>query len=263
MSYAILLGLIQGLTEFLPVSSTAHLVLVHEWTGFSTGDDPAFDIVLQLATAIAALIYFRKDVAAIVRSALGRSEETTYGRRLAAAIVVGTVPAVVAGFLFEDVIEGVFRNSAYIAAALVAGSALMYAAERAHARRREAKPVTAAGGAYIGLFQALALIPGISRSGATISGALFFGLAREEAVRFSFLLSIPVMFGATAKKLIGLDPATLQSFALPLAAGFAVSFAVGLASIHFLTTYLRTRTFSVFIWYRIALAAVLAASLLV
>lgn len=257
MFSAIILGLIQGLTEFLPVSSTAHMVLFHELTGFTTGDDPAFDIFLQLATALAAAIYFHKDILRIVSSLFSKSVEPAAGKHLALAIVIGTLPAALAGFFFENAIESAFRNSVSIAFALIAGSVLMFAAERVARRIGEKKPLSVGKGLAVGAFQALALIPGISRSGATISGGLFSGFERSVAIRFSFLLSIPIMFGASAKKLLGLDAAMLSSFGTPLLVGFAISFAVGLASIHFLTSYLRTRTFSVFIWYRVALAVVL------
>lgn len=256
--YSIVLGIVQGLTEFLPVSSTAHMVLVHEATGFTTGSDPAFDIALQLATAIAVLVYFRRDIAAIARSVFAPAPGQDSGRTYALAIVLGTIPAALAGFLLEDWIEGSFRDSSSVAYALIAGSILMLAAE--HAWKKRAVPkgdVTLGKGVAVGLFEALALIPGVSRSGSTISGGLLLGLERSAAVRFSFLLSIPILFGASLKKLIDIDGSALMAFAGPLSAGFIVSFLVGLASIHVLTMYLKTRTFAVFIWYRLALATVI------
>lgn len=257
MSYgeALILGLVQGLTEFIPVSSSGHLVILHEWLGPSVGD-LAFDAVLQLATALAVLIYFRRDIIRLIQSGvrliLGK-EIASLDRNLVFALVLGTIPAVVLGVLLEDAMATTFRSVSLVATALLVGSVVMFIADYFQKGDRE---ITARSGFGIGLFQALALIPGISRSGATISGGLFAGLSRENATRFSFLLSFPIIAGSGAKKLFELS-STGNLFSLALALAFVASFVSGFFAIHYLLRYLRNHSLSVFIWYRVLLAVFL------
>ncbi|MFQ5540994.1 MAG: undecaprenyl-diphosphate phosphatase [Candidatus Paceibacteria bacterium] len=251
-----LLGLIQGLTEFLPVSSTGHLVVARELLALSPEHALAVDAVLHLATALAVLVYFRTDVARLARSlaALARGREAARtDRTLIAALALGTAPAVALGLLFESQIEGVFRSPAFVAYALIAGSALFFVAERL---AKQAEALTAKKGLAIGFFQALALIPGVSRSGATISGGLLLGLAREDATRLAFLLSFPVILGAGTLKFVELGSAgVLAASGGALFAAAAAAFFSGLAAIHFLLSFLKRHTLDVFIVYRVALAA--------
>lgn len=253
-----LLGIVQGLTEFLPVSSTGHLILVRDFFTLSTEHGLAIDAVLHLATALAVLVYFRRDILRLIVSffALIRGRETAREDRiLMYALIVGTIPAVVFGFLLESLIDGVFRNPILVAYALIAGSALFFIAERV---ARQTEQLSLSKGFIVGFFQALALIPGMSRSGSTIAGGLLLGLSREAAARFAFLLSFPVILGAGTLKFLELDSVgVLASSGGALFAGALAAFVSGLLAIHFLITYLRTHTLDVFIVYRLALAAVI------
>lgn len=255
----IILGAVQGATEFLPVSSTGHLILLRDLLGINTAGGLAFDAVLQLGTAFAVLAYFRRDIwrllIATVKIIFGRgSSVPKTDRSLILALIVGTIPAVLLGLVLEQTMETVFRNALLVAVALIAGSILFVAAERFSRRRSDAPTVRQ--GFWIGLFQALALVPGVSRSGATISGGLFFGLTRDAAARFAFLLSVPVVLGSGLKKLLDIAAAPSPDAAiLPLAVGFCVAFATGFACIRFLLGYLKRHTLYAFVWYRLALAA--------
>lgn len=238
---AIILGLVQGLTEFIPVSSSGHLILVREVFGFSTENGLAYDAVLQLATVLAVFIYFLRELPQIIKN-----------RRLMTAIVVGTVPAVVFGFLLEEKMETVFRSAHLVAWMLIVGSLLMYLSEKSLRHEVELTPQK---GFLIGLFQALALVPGISRSGASITGGRFVGLSREAAARFSFLLSIPILLGSGVKKLLDLSASgDLSSQGVPLLLGAVAAFVSGLWAISFLISYLKSHPLTPFIWYRVALA---------
>ncbi len=256
MIQAIILGAIQGITEFLPISSSGHLVLIREVLGFKTVGSLSFDAVLQLATTLAVIVYFWKDLITIVRV------RDVKNKILIWAIVVGTIPAVILGFIFEQKIDSVFRNAHTVAWALIAGSVLFFIAEKYSAtsknietgllgRQRELSVLR---GFWVGCFQVLALIPGMSRSGSTISGGLLTGMKREEVVRFSFLLSVPILLGSGLKKLF--DLGSTGSIDASLIVGSLAAFVVGLASIHFLIKYLRKHTLNVFIVYRVLLAVV-------
>ena len=253
MLQAIVFGAIQGLTEFLPVSSSGHLLIAHELFDFNTGNDLFFDVMLHLATALAVIIYFRKDIWEVVKQFFVPSDGGA-GRKWGIAIILGTIPAGICGLLFQDQIETIFRNVKLVAIALIAGSILMYTADLFWRKRQNFEHINFGKGLIIGCFQALALIPGISRSGSTISGSLFSKLNREEAIRFSFLLSTPIIFGSALKELLDIHSSFTQVFNTSLTAGFVASFVFGLVAIHFMMKYLRTHTFSVFIWYRIILA---------
>jgi undecaprenyl-diphosphatase len=259
----ILLGAVQGITEFLPISSSGHLILMRDILGINTSGGLAFDAVLQLATALAVIVYFRRDIwrliVATVRIVIGRGATVPKSdKTLILALIVGTVPAVILGLLLEHAMDTLFRSALLVAVALIAGSILFIAAERFSRKRAEAATVRQ--GFWIGLFQSLALVPGVSRSGATISGGLLLGLTRETAARFGFLLSVPVVLGSGLKKLhdIASSPTT-DVAVLPLILGFVTAFAIGLVFISFLLRYLKDHTLYAFVWYRLALAAVVIA----
>ena len=246
------LGLVQGLTEFLPVSSTAHLILVSDALKL----DPekfglSFDVALHLGTVLAVLLYFATTWIALARDVLR-------GRwRLPIAIVAGTIPAAVAGVLFETAVSTTLRSVLYIVAGLLVGSAIFVVAERMSARRRRMDRVTLADALIIGAAQAVALLPGISRSGITISAGLLRGLERGDATRFAFLLATPVILGAGVKTL--LDARKLSGLTAELdvvVIGFVVSFVSGLAAVAFMVRYLRTHSLSAFVVYRVLLALV-------
>ncbi|MBI4138902.1 undecaprenyl-diphosphatase UppP [Candidatus Uhrbacteria bacterium] len=254
-----ILGIVQGATEFLPVSSSGHLILARDWLGLNTATGLTYDAILQLATVLAVILYFRTDVLQLARDLLlsvsGRASEVPRERRnLLLALVAGTIPAVAVGILLEDVMETTFRSVTLVAVTLVLGGVLMVVAEQrltAHG-----SPLTVPKGWWIGWFQTLALVPGVSRSGATISGGLLLGLTREAATRFSFLLSIPVIAGSGLKKLtdVLLAPAVPFDWT-SIGIGFLTAFLVGLGAIHFLLRYLKRHTLYAFVWYRFALAA--------
>lgn len=251
----IILGAVQGLTEFLPVSSTGHLILARELLGMDQTGGLAFDALLHLATALAVIIYFRNDWRLLLTSAwtwLQRKPIDAKERTLLIALMVGTVPAVVLGLVLSDPIETMFRSPQLLAGVIIVGSILMTVAEWAGSSRKE---LTAMSGFLIGWFQALALFPGMSRSGATISGGLLLGLTREEAARFAFLLSLPVILGAGTFK--ALDLFKGEGGAIehgPIIAGAIVAFGVGMAAIHFLMRFLKTHSLMPFVAYRLLLA---------
>lgn len=251
----IILGFVEGLTEFIPVSSSGHLIIAHHFLGTNT-NDLAVDAILQLATILAVGVYFRKDLWNVFLNFLkliSRKEIDSGEKTLPTALIVGTIPAVILGLLLEKYIGTVFRSTHLVALALIGGSILMYIAEKTY---RESQSLSISSGFKIGLYQCLALIPGVSRSGATISGGLLEGLSREQAVRFSFLLSFPIILGSGLKKLLDLV-LTGGALTLPLGVSFLVSFVVGLFCIHYLLKYLRNHSLQIFIWYRVILAIIL------
>lgn len=253
LAAAALLGLVQGLTEFLPVSSTAHLALSQRVLGL----DPerfglSFDVALHLGTALAILVYF-------ARTWLELLVDVLAGRwRLALLLLVGTIPAVIVGTLIEGAVEDTLRSPGVIAATLVLGSIVFVAAEAVGRQRFTIPDVRARDALLIGLAQASALLPGVSRSGITISGGLLVGLRRTDAARFSFLLATPVILGAGAKRLLDLEGTSVLLARPDVAAtGFAVAFVSGFAAIAFLMRFLRTRSLVWFVPYRLALAGVI------
>ncbi len=257
----IILGAVQGLTEFLPVSSSGHLIIVREIFGFDTTLGLSFDILLHFATSLAVLIYFRNDFIRLFKTALAffrphtRKHIEQKDKYLLYALVLGTIPAVVVGLLFENYIEATFRSVELISTTLIIGAVIFYFAEK---YARKTKALTPKKGFVIGLFQALALIPGMSRSGMTISGGLFLGLTREEAARFGFLLAFPVIFGIGIKKILEFtQDGTLFILGIPALVGALTAFAVGLLVIHYLLKYLKNHTLMVFIVYRVVLAMAL------
>ena len=255
---AILLGVVQGLTEFLPISSSGHLVLAHSLFDAVSANDLAFDAVLHLATALAVIVYFRKDIWLLINTVLRKLERLPVNERdmnLVTALLIGTVPAVIFGLLLESYMETIFRSPLLVAGVLVAGSFLLMVAEWFYLNRPREESINLSKGFKIGLFQSLALVPGVSRSGASIAGGMLLGLSRVEATRFAFLLAVPVILGAGSKKFLELMNAS-ESVALgAVAAGAVTAFVVGLMAIHFMLRFLRTHTLWPFIWYRIILAA--------
>lgn len=258
---SLILGAVQGVTEFLPVSSSGHLILMRELLGINTSGGLAFDAVLQLATIVAAFVYFRSDVRRLIQTAwhiVARHADKIdpAERVLLTAIIVGTIPAAIAGLLLEHTMETAFRSAQLVAVTLIAGSAIFIYAER-RAKLSHVAP-NVRDGWIIGLFQALALVPGVSRSGASISGGLLRGLTRESAARFSFLLSLPIITLSGLKKLYDLyRVAGVHADWQAIIIASIVAFCVGLASIHFLLGYLKRRTLMVFVWYRCTVGVII------
>jgi len=255
---AALLGVVQGATEFLPVSSSAHLILARAFFGFDADRfGLAFDVACHVGTLVAVLIYFRRElvdmIAAIPRLAdPGRDPNA----RLIWLLVVATLPAVVAGLLFKHQIEDSLRTPLVAAIMLVLGSAVFVVAERRGAKTRSDRTLTMTEAVWIGCAQAVALVPGVSRSGITIAVALLMGLRRPDAARFIFLLAIPAILGAAASEGPHLLKAGMDSEAATLfAIGIISSAIVGYIAVKFLIRYLTTHSLDVFAWYRIALAA--------
>lgn len=255
---SIILGFIQGMTEFLPISSSGHLIIIREFLNIGTDLDLAFDAVLQLATSLAVLVYFRREFIKLFFAFLkliSRKVIDAEEKILLFAIVLGTIPAVVFGLLLEDYMGTTFRSAELVAGMLLLGSLLFFVAEKFAVQKQE---LTVRKGIWIGFFQVLALLPGMSRSGATISGGLLFGLTREKAARFSFLLSFPIIFGSGMKKLLELGGSgALNEIGASLFCGAVTAFVVGLVVIHYLLKYLRNHTLNVFIIYRVVLAIVI------
>lgn len=255
-----ILGTVQGLTEFLPVSSSGHLILARELLHINTESGLAFDAVLQLGTILAVFVYFRTDIIRLIRTAirLCSGQKNTVAdtdRTLLLGILLGTTPAILLGILLEKAMDSVFRSALLVACTLVAGSALMIYAER-KAVQHTTNP-TLKHSWWIGIFQTLALVPGISRSGATISGGLILGLTREAATRFSFLLSLPIITGSGLVKLLKIIKHPPTDFTLTtLLIGFLLSFVVGYIAIRWLIEYLKRHSLMAFVWYRLALATI-------
>jgi undecaprenyl-diphosphatase len=257
---AIVLGLVQGLTEFLPISSTAHLRIVPELLGWS---DPgaAYSAVIQLGTVAAVLIYFRKDILVLGRAffqgLLRRQPFATTESRLAWFVLVGTLPIGICGLAFKKAIETSLRSLYVISGSLIVLALVLFIVERRASHQRTLADMRWQDGLIVGLWQALALIPGSSRSGTTLTGALSLGLRREDAARYSFLLSIPATTLAGVFELKHLLEATERPSALALWVGTLVAFGSGWAAIAWLLAYLRKRSTLVFIVYRVALGVLL------
>ncbi|QIG43650.1 undecaprenyl-diphosphate phosphatase [Nocardioides anomalus] len=264
---AVLLGTVEGLTEFLPVSSTAHLKLTESLLGLPVGDDAvvAYTALIQTGAIAAVLVYFVRDLATLtvagLRGLVHAPTRSTEEFRLAWWIVLATIPLAAVGILAKPLIEGPLASLWVVAASLVLGSLYMAAADRRAARAPRRDDVGVRDALLIGSSQILALLlPGFSRSGASISTGLLLGLDRVRATRLSFLFSVPALTGAG---LYELKDAAGAGAAGPLLLGIAVAFAVSLASIAWLLRFVARHSFSAFIGYRLALAVVVVVALAV
>jgi undecaprenyl-diphosphatase len=264
---AAFLGIVQGLTEFLPVSSSAHLILARAFFNY----DPdqfglPFDVAVHVGTVLAVILYFHREVGRLMaalplafsfgsnRRAAGVSEEDD--GRFVRLLIIGTIPAVVVGGLFGDVIEERLRVPEVAALALAAGAFAFFYVERYGAKMRDDRSLTSLEAFWIGSAQALSLVPGVSRSGATLTIAMLLGLRRVDATRFVFLLGVPAILGAAVREV----PVLLRGGAGPDAAGLMLigvvsSAGVGYLAIRFFIQYVGHHSLSVFAWYRLALAA--------
>ncbi|MCB9805947.1 undecaprenyl-diphosphatase UppP [Candidatus Nomurabacteria bacterium] len=259
--HSVILGVVQGLTEFLPVSSSGHLIIFRDIFGLQVDYGLAFDAVLQLATTLAVFIYFRKDILKYIKNFflwVFQKDVSASDKNLIKALIWGTVPAIILGLMLEDLMDSVFRNSNLVALSLIIGSLIMLFAEKKKPNNLKIADVNAVKGFIIGLFQALALVPGMSRSGMTISGGLFSGFSREEATRFSFLLAFPILVGSGLKKLLDLFQYNLiDTIGIDLLFGSVAAFIVGLLAIHFLIKFLKNHSLKVFVWYRVIVAVLI------
>lgn len=260
---AIVLGITQGATEFAPVSSSGHLILLPWLFDWPIVNHPAlnkaFDVALHLGTLVGALVYFRRDVARYLAAWIRSIRErriSTVDERLAWALVIGTIPGVIAGATLENVVEAELGQPVIIAAMLAIFGVALYVVDRAVGERRGLEGLSVGGGLVLGIAQALALQPGVSRSGVTITVGRAMGLTREAAARFSFLLSLPIIAGAGALKGIDLARTGMpQGMTAPFAWGMVSSAVSGFLVIAFLLSYLRRHAFAGFMWYRLAGAA--------
>ena len=264
MLTAALLGVIQGLTEFLPVSSSAHLILARFFFGWEAPEfGLAFDVALHVGTLAAILGYFWPDLLSMLKALpTVLSAGAGVPGRLIRLIAIGTVPAIIAGLLFNDYVETQLRTPLVAAIALAAGAVLMLVAERATSARRDEADLTVVDAALIGLAQACALVPGVSRSGSTIAMGMLLGVRRESAARFTFLLAVPAILAAAGKESIELRHMHPDGHLLTLfAVGAGVSALVGYLTIKYFLRYLTRHRLDVFAYYRLALAAVTLARL--
>jgi undecaprenyl-diphosphatase len=257
---AVVLGLVQGLTEFLPISSSAHLRIVGE--AFGWGDPgAAFTAITQIGTELAVLIYFRKDIGRIisawVRALLGRIPRNDPDARMGWLIIVGSIPIVVLGLLLQDRIETTFRDLRIVAIALVVFSLILYWADRVGGTQRELPDLTVRHGLVFGFAQAMALIPGVSRSGGTITAGRFLGYSRPAAARYSFLLAVPAVLGSGFFQTYeSLDGGVAWG---PTILATVIAFAVGFAVIAWLLRYLAHGSFTPFVVYRVLLGLLVLA----
>lgn len=252
---ALILGIVQGLTEFIPVSSSGHLILAQEAFG-AEGSTLTFDVALHVGTLVALLLYFRKDLAVLVSNLFAKNKQG----RLARLLVLATIPAAVAGLLFSGFIDDNLRTPWVVAFTLAFVGILMLIADSL-AEDRKSSEVTTKQGIGIGFAQATALIPGVSRSGATITAGVFFGLGRVQATRFSFLLAVPIIAGSALG--IFLKEGDTISFDGALFVGVLASFISGFIAIKFMLGVIGKVGLKPFAYYRIGLAALTVVFLLV
>jgi undecaprenyl-diphosphatase len=262
---AIVLGIVQGLTEFLPISSSAHQAIVGQFFG---GHDPgaAFTAITQLGTEAAVIVYFRHDIWLIIKNwflaLFGRIPRNDPEARMGWLVILGSIPIIVLGVLFQQQIEHVFRNLWLIAATMAGFAVVIAIADRVARNRRTLEQLTWSHGIIYGLAQSLALIPGVSRSGATISAGLFLGYRRESAAKYSFLLAIPAVVGSGLYELAGVSADPVPPQWGPIAIATLLSFVIGYAVIAWLLRYISTHTFLPFVIYRIAVAILVVILLL-
>ncbi len=268
---SVILGVVEGLTEFLPVSSTGHLTITEKLLGLQV-DAPevtAYTAIIQLGAIAATLVFFFRDIVRLAvawgRGLAGGEARSHHDYSLAWAVIVGSIPVAVVGFALKKVIEGPLRSLWVVAAALILWSGVMWLAETRHAKivreqgERGEGSITVRDGLVIGLVQCLSLVPGVSRSGATISAGLFRGLDRVTATRLSFFLAIPALTAAGLYEAATTDLSNLGKGQMGL--GIVVAFGVAYASIAWLLRFVASNTLKPFVWYRVALGIVLVVTL--
>ncbi len=255
--HAIFMGFLQGATEFLPISSSGHLVLAHIFFGIEEVG-LTFDVALHMGTLLAVFIYFRADFLHMARALRYRhdtSEETVFLRRLILFLVIATIPAIVAALLFGGASETVLRKKSIVVTTLVAGGILLLWGERKGKHLRDFRSITFKDALILGLSQAIAIIPGVSRSGITMTAGLFRGLNRQSVARFSFLMSAPVIFGAGVYQIPAIFKQGLHpDMFIIYVTGFVTSAISGYLFIAMLLKLIKTRTFDIFAYYRFVLA---------
>ena len=264
MLEAIFLGIIQGLTEFLPISSSAHIRILGEFLPSAQDPGATFTAIMQIGTEIAVLIFFRNDIVRIVRAAINyplrrkTSAESDYVSKLALMIVIGSLPIFIAGFLAQDYIRNNFRSLWLIASTLIVFGLFLGIADHRGRKDRNLEDLTVRHGLAYGVAQSLALIPGVSRSGATIAMGRLLGYRREAALRYSFLLAIPAVLGSGAYELLqAIQEPTSTVFSLgETFVATVIAFITGYAVIAWLMKFVQTKSFMPFVIYRITLGTI-------
>ncbi len=256
---AIILGMVQGLGEFLPISSSAHLILAPWFFGWQD-QGLAFDVALHWGTLLAVVIYFRNDIVLLIKGfwhsllPSTRDIRNNLYQKLAWLIILASIPGAIIGKLLEAEAEYAFRSPLLIAVTLSLVGLILFIVDRYSEKQKDLGHIGWKQSLLVGLSQALAIIPGVSRSGATMTMARYLKFKREDAAKFSFLMSIPIIFGAGLLKIPDLS---LQNNQMPLIAGFLSSFIFGLLAIKYLLRYISKNSFAIFTWYRLVLAAVI------
>ncbi|WOF24484.1 undecaprenyl-diphosphate phosphatase [Microbacterium betulae] len=261
---AIVLGLVQGLTEFLPISSSAHIRIIGEFLPSAEDPGATFTAITQIGTELAVLVYFWSKIVRVVKrwalSLAGRVPRNDPDARMGWLVILGTIPIGVLGFAFQDVIRDVFRNLWLVAIVLIVFGVVLGVADHYGKRTRELDDITYPHGLGMGVAQALALVPGVSRSGATTTAARALGYSRTAAAEFAFLLAVPAVFGSGLYELLHAirEPDANPAYGLAeTAVATVVAFVVGWIVIAYLMRYLKTGSFLPFVIYRVALGAVL------
>ncbi len=245
---AIFLGFLQGMTEFLPVSSSGHLAIAQHYLPNFQQPGVLFDVMLHIGTMVAVMIYFRQDILRLLTSPFQEGEEPRVYRHLLKLLILGSIPTAIIGLLFKDFFTGLFHNLTVVSSMLLVTGCLLYVSERARSDGRRDRDMTLSDALFVGIAQGCAIIPGISRSGATISTLLLKGVEGETAARFSFLLALPAIFGAGLLSMK--DVSKVASGEIPAyLAGTGVAFVAGLFSIHFLMKVIRKRRLFAFAFY--------------
>jgi len=250
---AVVLGIVQGLGEFLPISSSAHLVLIPWLFGWSYAG-LTFDVALHVGTLFAVITFFWRDWLSLIGDGL-RAKKTVEGR-LFWYIIIGTIPGALVGYLLEDQAETIFRNPLLIGVLLIIMGVILHLVDTRSSSNKRLEEVGLKEGLLIGISQALAIIPGVSRSGITMTAGRLMGLTRETSARFSFLLSTPIVAGAGLKKLTAITAGDINTSFI---VGVVISALVGFLSIKFLLKYLEQRSYSIFVWYRLLAGLVVIA----
>jgi undecaprenyl-diphosphatase len=255
---AIFLGIIQGLTEFLPISSSAHIRIIGEFLPSASDPGATFTAIIQIGTELAVILYFRREIIAILRaslSALSRREHDASQARLGLFIVIGSIPIVVFGVFLQEIIRREFRSLTLIASVLIGFAFVLWIADRYGKKDRTLSQIQLRDGILVGLAQALALIPGVSRSGATIAMCRILGLDRVSALKYSFLLAIPAVLGSGFFELANsiTEPGLSEFSGFETGVATVTSFLMGYLVIAWLMRFVTTRTFTPFVIYRIAL----------
>jgi undecaprenyl-diphosphatase len=261
MMEALFLGIVQGLTEFLPISSSAHIRIVGAFMPNANDPGAAFTAITQIGTELAVLIYFRKDIIKILRAWFKR--DGSADARLGTLIIVGTLPIIILGYLGQDYITNNFRSLWLIASTLIIFGLILGFADRVGRSQKDLTTLNARDGLIYGFAQSLALIPGVSRSGATIALGRFLGYKREAALRYSFLLALPAVFGSglyELKKALGDSSVSVYSMPEILIAT-VTAFIIGYAVIAWLMKYISTKSFTPFVIYRVVLGSALLVAL--